>query len=57
MPFVCVLCLLLLFLAALGQSWWWRVAAPNPWYGNALFFWGVFCLAVVITWPIVRSLV
>jgi hypothetical protein len=25
MPFIAVLCVLLLFIAALGQSWWWHI--------------------------------
>jgi hypothetical protein len=57
MPFFAVLCVLLLFIAALGQTWWWRGTAPGqPWYGNAAFCWGVFCLAVYITWPTIRAL-
>lgn len=56
MPFVAVVTLVLLFIAALGQSWWWRVAAPSPWYGNAAFCWGIFFLALYITWPTIRPL-
>lgn len=55
MPLVAVLCLVLLFLAALGQSWWWR--GQNPvWYGDALYYWGVFLLALCILWPTVKGL-
>jgi hypothetical protein len=54
MTFVAVLALLLLLIAALGQSWWWRTAAP--WYGNASFCWGVFFLALYLTWPTIRAL-
>lgn len=56
MPFIAVLCVLLLFIAALGQSWWWRTAVPSPWYGSAAFTWGVFLLAVYITWPTLKAL-
>jgi hypothetical protein len=56
MPFIAVLCLVLLFIAALGSSWWWRVAAPQPWYGGAAFCWGVFLLAVYIMWPTLKAL-
>jgi hypothetical protein len=54
MPFVAVLALLLLLIAALGQSWWCCTAAP--WYGNASFCWGVFFLALYLTWPTIRAL-
>jgi hypothetical protein len=55
MPFVCVLCLVLLFLAALGQSWFWRPTG-ELWYGHAAFCWGVFFLAVYLAWPTLRAL-
>ena len=45
MPFVAVLALLLLLIAALGQSWWWRTAAP--WYGNASFCAECFLVALL----------
>jgi len=54
MPILAVLTLVLLFRAALGQSWWWR--GPNLWYGNACFCWGVFFLAFYLTWPTIRPL-
>jgi len=54
MAFLAVLTVLLLFIAALGQSWWWR--GPQVWYGNAAFCWGVFCLAVYVCWPTIRVL-
>ena len=58
MPIIVVLCDFLLLIAALGSSWWWR---PNPtagvyWYGNAAFYWGVFLLAIYLTWPALKSL-
>jgi len=56
MPFIAVLCVLLLFIAALGQSWWWRGPGPTPWYGNAAFCWGVFLLSVYVTWPTLKAL-
>jgi hypothetical protein len=61
MPFLAVLAVLLLFLAALGQSLWWRGPGPvvGPWYGNAAhpaFCWGVWCLALYITWPTIHTL-
>ena len=56
MPFFAVLCVLLLFIAALGQSWFWRGPVGQSWYGNAAFCWGVFCLAVYVTWPTIRPL-
>ena len=56
MPFFAVLCVLLLFIAALGQSWWWRGPVGQPWYGNAAFCWGVFCLAVYVTYPTIKTL-
>ena len=60
MPFVAVLCVLLLFLSALGHTFWWRGnPAPGPWYGNAgnaTFCWGVFLLALYVTWPTLHAL-
>lgn len=56
MPIVAVLADLLLLIAALGASWWWRWPEPHPWYGNACYVWGVFFLAVYITWPTLKSL-
>jgi hypothetical protein len=58
MPFFAVLCLVFLFIAALGQSWWWRGPSTptNYWYGNAAFYWGMFFLALYIVWPTVHSL-
>ena len=56
MPFICVLCLVLLVIAALGQTWWWRTPAPGIWYGGAAFMWGIFCLALYITWPTLKAL-
>jgi hypothetical protein len=51
---VVVICLFLLLIAALGQSWWWRAPAPYVWYGSAAFYWGVFLLALYVTWPVLR---
>jgi hypothetical protein len=45
---------LLLLFAALGQSVWWRPA--EAWYGNVAFCWGVFLLALFLTWPVLASL-
>lgn len=56
MPFIAVLALVLLFIAALGQTWWWRGAAGTIWYGSAAFAWGIFCLAVYLTWPTLKAL-
>ena len=56
MPFIAVLCLVLLFFAALGHSLWWRPPAPAIWYSSAIFYWGVFFLAVYITWPTLKAL-
>ena len=56
MPIIAVLALVLLFLAAVGNSWFWRPPAPAAWYGDALFYWGVFFLAVCLEWPILKSL-
>jgi hypothetical protein len=55
MPFVAVLCLVLLFIAALGSTWWWRTAEPL-WYGHAAFHWGIFFLALYLTWPVLKAL-
>ena len=57
MVIVVVLCLFLLLISALGSSWWWRPAAPYVWYGDAAFHWGVFLLAVYLTWPVFKALV
>ena len=56
MAFVCVLCLVLLFIAAMGQSWWWRGPAGTIWYGNAAFACGVFLFALYVMWPTVKGL-
>jgi hypothetical protein len=56
MSLIAVLCLVLLFLAALGQSWWWRGPAGSLWYGSAAFYWGVFFFALYVMWPIIRAL-
>jgi hypothetical protein len=56
MPFIAVLCVLLLFLAAIGQTTFWRAPAPTVWYGHALFVWGVFFLALFLAWPTLKSL-
>ena len=56
MAFVCVLSLVLLLIAALGQSWWWRGPAGSIWYGSAAFAWGVFFLALYVMWPTVKAL-
>lgn len=56
MPFLAVLSLVLLFIAALGQTWWWRGPDPNIWYGGAAFYWGVFFLALYLTWPALKSM-
>ena len=56
MPLIAVLCLVLLFLAALGQSWWWRGPEGTLWYGSAAFYWGVFLLALYVTWPTISAL-
>jgi hypothetical protein len=53
--FLCVLTLVLLFFAALGQTFWWRPQG-QPWHGNATFAWGVFFLAVYITWPTLKAM-
>lgn len=55
MPFVAVLALVLLLIAAVGASWWWR-ASPGPWYGGAVFAWGIFFLALYIEWPTLKAL-
>ena len=56
MPFIAVLCLVLLFLAALGESWWWRNPGSTTWYGGAAFYWGCFLLALYLTWPTLKAL-
>ena len=56
MPLLAVLCVVLLGLAAIGQTFWWRAPAPSPWQGHAAFFWGVFVLALYITWPTLKAL-
>jgi hypothetical protein len=55
MEIISILCVFLLFIAALGQSWWWRGPAGSLWYGNAAFYWGVFLLAVYVTWPTLQK--
>jgi hypothetical protein len=54
MAFFAVLALVLLLIAALGQSWWWR--AGELWYGGAAFAWGCFFLAVCLLWPVIHPL-
>ena len=56
MPFIVVLSLVLLFLAALGSSWFWRNPEDARWYGHAAFYWGVLFLAVYLAWPELKSL-
>ena len=56
MPLLAVLAIVLLFIAALGQTWWWRGPAGTLWYGNAAFAWGVFVLALYLTWPTLKAL-
>lgn len=56
MPFIAVLSLVLLFIAALGSTFWWRGPDNVHWYGGAFFYWGVFFLAVVLEFPILRAL-
>ena len=57
MAFIAVLCVLLLFIAALGQTiGTWRGTAGQPWYGPPMFCWGVFFLAVFVTWPTIKPL-
>ncbi len=55
MPFFAVMALVLLLIAALGQSWWWRGVDPH-WYGGAALAWGLFFLALYITWPTLKAL-
>ena len=57
MPFVAVVSVVLLFIAALGQTWWWRGPEGNLWYGSAALYWGLFMLAVYITWPTIKALI
>lgn len=54
MPFLAVLALVLLLIAALGQSWWWR--AGDLWYGGAASAWGVFFFALAMLWPVIHPL-
>ena len=56
MPFIDVLALVLLLIAALGSSWFWRPAPPYPWYGPAAFMWGMFFLAVYLSWGTLKAL-
>lgn len=63
MAIIAILADFLLFIAALGSSWWWRPAdqpAPGqpfrPWMGSSAFLWGIFGLALVLTWPIIKAL-
>jgi hypothetical protein len=55
MQIVAVLCVVALFLAALGQTTLWRPEGPR-WYGHAFFLWGVFLLALFITWPTLKAM-
>jgi hypothetical protein len=60
MQIIAVLSVLLLFIAAVGQSWWWRYPVqpgqPALWYGSAAFCWGIFFLSVYMTWPTLKSM-
>lgn len=57
MAFMAVACVILLFFAALGASWFWRDPTPGRvWYGNSAFAWGIWCLSVYITWPTIKAL-
>jgi hypothetical protein len=56
MPFIAVVCIVLLLFAAIGATLWWRPTPPSPWYGGAVFCWGVFFLALYITWPTLKAL-
>jgi len=56
MPFVAVIAIVFFFIAALGGTWWWRQPDPQPWYGSAAFLWGMFFLALYITWPTLKAL-
>ena len=56
MALVCVLALVLLALAAAGQSFWWRGPAGTVWYGHAAFYWGVFFFALYVMWPTIKTL-
>jgi hypothetical protein len=51
LPFVAIICLVLLFFSALGQTWWWRGPQGNLWYGGAMLSWGLFFLALYVVWP------
>jgi hypothetical protein len=55
MLILAVLSLVLLFIAALGQSWWWRGPDNSLWYGHAAYYWGFFFLAVYLTWPTLKA--
>jgi hypothetical protein len=57
MPFIGVLCLVLLLFAALGSTLWWRGPAGTVWYTPALFYWGLFLFALYMIWPGLKSLV
>jgi hypothetical protein len=35
----------------------WRATPPAPWYPSATFAWGMFCLSVVITYPIIKVII
>jgi hypothetical protein len=55
MPLFAVASVLFLFVNALGHTLWWR--QPNaPWYGSAAFAWGIFSLAMYVTWPTLKTL-
>lgn len=56
MPFVAVLALVLLFIAALGSCWFWRSPSNTLWYGHAAFYWGIFFVAIYLTWPTLKAL-
>jgi len=61
MVLVCIATLVFLLFAAIGHSWWWRGVPGQPvagraWYGNAAFCWGVFFLALYVTWPTVMAI-
>lgn len=55
MPFVAVLCLVLLLLAALGSTLWWR-GETQPFNNWSVYYWGIFFLALYITWPTFKAL-
>lgn len=57
MPFIAVLAVLLFFIAALGQTFFWRnPTAGLPWYGGAAFCWAMFFLSIYIVWPTLKAL-